>query len=845
MASDIYIRIGATLEGLNKKLKEAESQLKRFSFKAERVGRDLTTRVSLPIIGIGTAAVATFAKFDKLEKGLAAISGSSAEAERQMGSLLDVVKDTRTTLDLKTAATASLQLQAVGRSAKDTENTLKQLAIAATVSGSSADDVGEVARQLSQASAKGQILQQELRIILERIPGLASVIAKEFGTVTAEGLRNAGVGADEFIDRLTAAVEVNERFQNVQGGISKALETFGINLQIAGAELGKTISESLNLEAVLTSLSDLIFKAVEGFKQLSPATQKIIVFTAAAAAAIGPLTFALGAAAKSVVFLRSGIGVLTGTVSTLLTPLKAIGGFLLKVASNTRILTNGFALLANPITRVVGFTQVIYGLRAAMAALLGPVNIIIAVISGLVVGFKAAQKNSVFFNTQLAKLKETFGRVFSAIGNVASQVGGVFSKLFSSIGIGFNKIGISAKSFQSVLGGVVSVILEAFSILAEGIAEFVEGFSLLLDGEFKKSFSKFGSSFQKLTPVGLFGQEGQRLANAFATTYTETLDGLNSEAVVPIVSPLGNGIGSTSDNDPLSAGGSGEGSRAAVEPLSKLAGGLSLFEQEANKAAIASRALQLANEDMAIGFAEATNPIIPAQNALNRLGEGFDLIEAKAEVFGASYDVLKEKISLVTAELNRALEEGYSPTSTVVEGLREQLEGLNTQLDETANGPLALLGDVLTSAFSAFEQQAASGAASLKQFAGAALQASRKVISAYIKEGVAGAVKNTLATVPFPLNIALAGAAGSAASGLFNTLLNTIKIPGLAQGGLVNSPTLAMIGEAGPEVAIPLARLEQIISGGAGGAGGEFILRGSDLVLANERASRSRARIIG
>jgi len=38
------------------------------------------------------------------------------------------------------------------------------------------------------------------------------------------------------------------------------------------------------------------------------------------------------------------------------------------------------------------------------------------------------------------------------------------------------------------------------------------------------------------------------------------------------------------------------------------------------------------------------------------------------------------------------------------------------------------------------------------------------------------------------------------------------KIPGLADGGIVRGPTLAMIGEAGPEAVVPLDRM-----GGMGG----------------------------
>jgi len=41
------------------------------------------------------------------------------------------------------------------------------------------------------------------------------------------------------------------------------------------------------------------------------------------------------------------------------------------------------------------------------------------------------------------------------------------------------------------------------------------------------------------------------------------------------------------------------------------------------------------------------------------------------------------------------------------------------------------------------------------------------------------------------------------------------NIPMLAAGGIVNSPTLAMIGEAGPEAVIPLDRMGDFGGGGS------------------------------
>lgn len=109
--SDLILRIGADDSALQKSLKRLNNSMVSFGRRLENVGQNLSLKFTAPLVLAGAASVKTFAQFDKLEKGLTAITGSLPEAQKQFGTLLDIVKDTRTTLDLKTAAKASLQLQ--------------------------------------------------------------------------------------------------------------------------------------------------------------------------------------------------------------------------------------------------------------------------------------------------------------------------------------------------------------------------------------------------------------------------------------------------------------------------------------------------------------------------------------------------------------------------------------------------------------------------------------------------------------------------------------------------------------------------------------------------------------
>lgn len=419
--AQLFVEIGAKISGFQRQLTKIERRVNRFSRNMERLGTNLTQSITLPLAALGAGAVSTFAQFDKLEKGLGAIAGSADEGKRQLNDLLEVVKDVRTTIDLKAAATGSLQLQAVGISADRVKESLRQLAIAATVSGGSSDDVAEVARQLAQAAAKGNILQQELRIILERIPALAGVIKNEFGTVTAEGLRDAGVSADEFISRLTKAIAENEKFANVQASLSKEIETFKINLQLSANELGRSIANAINLSENLRRLSDFISRVTEGFKSLTPETQSFIVKAALVVAAIGPVLLILGKLSSLIPVLLIGVRNLAGVFGLLS---KAVAFLLSPVGLTVAAVVGLGAAIVIAYNRSTVFRR---GINAIINVILELGKIVGDVVTNILQGFEAIGQGD--FKGALTNFSEALTNI-NPIAGLAEGQGGRLGRAF-------------------------------------------------------------------------------------------------------------------------------------------------------------------------------------------------------------------------------------------------------------------------------------------------------------------------------------------------------------------------------------------------------------------------------
>lgn len=107
-----------------------------------------------------------------------------------------------------------------------------------------------------------------------------------------------------------------------------------------------------------------------------------------------------------------------------------------------------------------------------------------------------------------------------------------------------------------------------------------------------------------------------------------------------------------------------------------------------------------------------------------------------------------------------------------------------------------------------------------------------------------GIVKSGLQIALSPASWAIPGAVAIAAGVAAVAAGQLIKnVPQFANGGLVNGPTMGLLGEANKsEAIIPLDRLEQMMSSGGGGDTITTRVSGDDLILVLDRAGRRQRR---
>jgi tape measure domain-containing protein len=335
----LLLKLGIDTTNLDKELGKVEKSMTKFGQNMSNLGSTLTQSLTLPIIGVGAAALKSFADMEKLQNGLIAIMGSSEGAAVELEKLRKVAENPG--LALPEVVKASASLQSVGMNADAARETITQFGNAVARAGGGAEQFDGVVLALSQISAVGKVTQEDLNQIKERLPEFARVMKEEFGVVTAEGIRELGISSEEFIKRSVSALGNLER---ANGGLANTFDNLKDNVGASLAELGKAINETLNLEAVVATFSAGLQRLVDGFKSLNPETQGFIVKTGLIIAAIGPAIFIVGK-------LISTFGALVGTIKLIRTTI---------LFMTTGIQAAFASLLANP---------VILGIVAAIAAI--------------------------------------------------------------------------------------------------------------------------------------------------------------------------------------------------------------------------------------------------------------------------------------------------------------------------------------------------------------------------------------------------------------------------------------------------------------------------------------------
>ena len=453
MASQLKIDIIAGIDKLSASLKDVENKFSALGDKMKKVGATLSVAVTAPITAIGAVAANEFASVEKglreinslfgltgkeAEKNFGMLSKVAEEASKELGilqsdvvpamynaisagvpseNIFDFIKvagkaaiggvtDLNTAVDGLTsiinafglemndagavadsmfaavqggkttfeelsnsifniapaAAAANVSMQEVNAAiatltAGGTPTAVATTQIRAALTGLQAPskELNEIFQSLgfqnAQLAIESQGLQFALNAVKEASNGNNGVLKTLLGSTEAVAAAQvlAGTGAAKFSDEL-------DRQANSAGAAAQAAaeidKSFGREMErtkVAANNLAIAIGK--NIAPALSAMNKVLEKVINFFSNLSPTTQKVVVVVAALAASIGPLLLGIGSIISLIPTLTAGLAAVKLALAAISGPvgivIAAVTALAIAIISNWDTIKETVKKLAN------------------------------------------------------------------------------------------------------------------------------------------------------------------------------------------------------------------------------------------------------------------------------------------------------------------------------------------------------------------------------------------------------------------------------------------------------------------------------------------------------------------
>jgi tape measure domain-containing protein len=266
--------------------------------------------------GITRALIAQADALTNLENRLRLTTNSSVELQQVQTELFAIARRSRADLEgvAQTYTRTALSAKALGRSQEEVLKFTESVTKAAVLSGASTREINASLIQLGQGIASNRLGGDELRSILEQLPLVADIIAKELG-VTRGQLRELGsegkITGDIILDAFkNAADEIDALFANTQPTIEQAFTVARTNF----LEFLDTFDDATGASAKLANAIIFVSQNID-----------LLVRSAAVLAGLLALSFA-GSVLTSIFTYANGLRATAVQATAVLNRLVAIRG---------------------------------------------------------------------------------------------------------------------------------------------------------------------------------------------------------------------------------------------------------------------------------------------------------------------------------------------------------------------------------------------------------------------------------------------------------------------------------------------------------------------------------------
>ena len=316
------------------KLEAVGDSMKEFGDKVSGVGKDLSMKLTAPILAVGTLGVTYNAQMEQLQALFTTLTGSAEEADRVIQNIQ--ADASKSPFDVQSLIKANQYLISAGISADDARETILALGDAIAATGGGNDELDRMAMNLQQIQNVGKASAQDIKQFANAGINIYGLLAESMG-VSVDQVKKMDISYEVLADALKKASKEGGKFNKAMESQSETL-TGSLNQLKSSVQvlLGEITQAAM---PIIKDVIGMIQQVIDWFKNLDDSQKETILKIAAVVAAIGPALTIGGKVITMLGLLVKGIGALTNPIGL------AVAAGVTLIANWDKIKNAGSALL--------------------------------------------------------------------------------------------------------------------------------------------------------------------------------------------------------------------------------------------------------------------------------------------------------------------------------------------------------------------------------------------------------------------------------------------------------------------------------------------------------------------
>lgn len=293
--------------------------LKNVGDKMSDVGKDLSMKLTAPILAVGTLGVTYNAELEQLQVLFTTLTGSAEEADRVISQIQ--ADASKSPFDVQTLIKANQYLISAGVSADDARKTILDLGNAIAATGGGNDELDRMAMNLQQIKNVGKASAQDIKQFANAGINIYGLLADSMG-VSVEKVKEMDVSYEVLAEALAKASDEGGKYY---GAMESQSETLNGSISKLKSSVSKLLGEiTKSAMPIIQKVIGKIQEIVDWFSNLDESQQETILKIAAVVAAIGPVLLIIGKVISVAGTLVSAIGMLFSPMGLVITIIAAV-----------------------------------------------------------------------------------------------------------------------------------------------------------------------------------------------------------------------------------------------------------------------------------------------------------------------------------------------------------------------------------------------------------------------------------------------------------------------------------------------------------------------------------------